>query len=235
MKNVDYTGRVFGYCTAIRRVGAVLRPDQKSSHGAKAIWEVKCQCGRTFQRVAGELKRSVTCGKQCPIHKEKLSKTRTTHGLTNHKLFAVWRSMNDRCRLPSHHAWKNYGGRGITVCDRWQKNFMNFWEDMKPGWSVGLTLDRINNELGYSPENCRWATRSQQARNTRKSRISAETFETAKRNGVKQSTLLYRIDHGWSMEEASTTPPMGKRPSATYSTVGPEAASSSELALTANP
>jgi hypothetical protein len=133
--------------------------------------------------------------------------------MSEHPAFWVWRSMHDRCELPTHHAWKNYGGRGITVCAAWS-SFEAFWADMGPGYVPGLTLDRKDNSLGYCPENCRWATRIVQARNKRGNRLIHTNFfgritikEAAQKAGLKYTTLLYRIDVGCPTETALTLPP----------------------------
>jgi hypothetical protein len=89
-------------------------------------------------------------------------------------LFQTWRGMWQRCCNPRSTVYKDYGGRGICPCDRWRW-FDNFLTDMEPGWQPGLSLDRIDNDGGYSPENCRWATRTEQARNTRGVHIDMET------------------------------------------------------------
>lgn len=83
------------------------------------------------------------------------------------KMFWVWCDMRYRCEKETHHAFQNYGGRGITVCERWLNSFDSFIEDMGPKPSAKHSIDRINNDLGYSPDNCRWATRAEQNMNKR--------------------------------------------------------------------
>ncbi|AAF03989.1 P46 [Hamiltonella phage APSE-1] len=119
--------------------------------------------------------------------------------MSKHPAFAVWSSMLARCTRPSHKAWSNYGGRGITVCKRWQKSFSNFWVDMGKTYQPGLSLDRINNNAGYRPKNCHWATSRQQAQNTRRARYvqtllgTMNIQELARLTGIAPSTLYYRL------------------------------------------
>ena len=104
-----------------------------------------------------------------------ISKSRTTHGMSRHPVYAVWRSMIDRCKLPTHQAWANYGGRGIAVCGHWKK-FENFWADMQAAYRAGLTLERVENDRGYSKANCIWATHAEQANNRRNSPKNQSTI-----------------------------------------------------------
>ena len=114
-----------------------------------------------------------------------------------------WSDMRYRCSNPRHAQYADYGGRGITVCDRWQE-FAAFYEDMYPTFKPGMHIDRINNNAGYSPENCRWATAKQNARNTRRNKW-VETpdglmvlAEAAEKYGIRPDTLWHRVQNGAS-------------------------------------
>ena len=197
----DITGLRVGYLTAIRYMG---------SNGKKSLWEVRCDCGVLKLMDPSDLKKQkargivASCG--C-MRRASIAKRRTTHGMSKHPAFAVWRSMLARCERPSHQAWKNYGGRGISVCERWHQ-FEDFWADMGPSYRAGLSLERVDNSQGYSPENCEWVTPKAQAANTRKT-VILQTPDgpmplgvAADHYGVKRSTLAYRLDHGWPLLKA---------------------------------
>lgn len=129
--------------------------------------------------------------------------------------YHVWASMIARCNNPNSPAYENYGGRGISVCDAW-KTFAGFYADMgdRP---AGLTLERVNNSLGYCPENCRWVTRSAQGRNKRSTRlitaqgVTLSMAEWSERSGLKLSTIWARIDKGWPEHVAVQEPLISKR------------------------
>jgi hypothetical protein len=128
--------------------------------------------------------------------------------------YNAWKHMLDRCRLKTHKQWSNYGGRGITVCQRWE-NFVNFLADMgcRPD---GLSLERTDNSKGYSPSNCRWATQREQMRNMRKNRVftidgvTACLASQAERFKINNRTVTRRLNFGWPMEEAFKLPLLPK-------------------------
>lgn len=124
----------------------------------------KCFCGNEFKTRVQSIKRFST--KSCGC-----IGTNNKHKLTNHRLYATWKAMKARCNNSKSNDYKNYGGRGITVCDRWL-DISNFIEDMYPSFQEGLTLDRKNLNGNYEPSNCRWVNRNIQASNTRKIRIN---------------------------------------------------------------
>lgn len=125
----------------------------------------------------------------------------------------IWYGIIHRTTNPKHAHYKKYGGRGITVCDRWH-SFDNFYADMHETYLVGLSIDRINNDSGYSPENCRWATNKEQSNNRRSSKficidgVVKTLAEWIEEYGAKSSTVRQRLYvYGWSITESLT----GKR------------------------
>lgn len=131
--------------------------------------------------------------------------------MADNRFYMVWKHMIQRCTDPSISNYYRYGGRGIKVCNRWQK-YENFVLDMFPSYVRGLTLERINNDGNYEPENCRWATRKEQANNTRNiekakkytfNGITQTTRQWAEELGIKRTTLDMRLRHyKWPVEKA---------------------------------
>jgi hypothetical protein len=160
-KIIDLTGQVFERLTAIGLCG-------RDRHG-NARWRCICECGGETIALGNNLKRRRTKSCGC-LQKEvgvAVGISRKTHGMCRHRIYKIWESMRRRCDSPIDIGYENYGGRGISYDPSWA-SFENFLEDMWDGYSANLTLDRVNNDMGYCKENCRWATYSVQARNKRK-------------------------------------------------------------------
>lgn len=139
-------------------------------------------------------------------------KTHTMHGLSRHRIYSIYLNMKTRCS-PTDYRHKRYSDRGITVCDEWLNSFEAFSEwAFSNGYAENLSLDRIDNDKGYFPENCRWATAKEQANNTRKNRLLTFNGEThtlsewSDITGINHDTLCSRVKAGWDDVKVISTP-----------------------------
>ena len=162
MKALDLKGKRFGMLTVIERKGAIC------GHSA---WICRCDCGNETIVTANNLKdRTTSCG--C-YQKMRAKQANTVHGKSHSKIHYIWNAMKKRCFNSNCKSFPNYGGRGITVCDEWKDSFQSFYDyvsKLQHFGEEGYSLDRINNDGNYEPENVRWATRLEQARNKRRTK-----------------------------------------------------------------
>ena len=178
----------------------------------RSCWLCLCDCGKECYRNVTELRigRTKSCG--C-LRKKVTSEKFRKHGQTGTRLYQTWINMKGRCYNEKNHSYEDYGGRGITVCEKWRYDFQTF-EDwaLKNGYEESLTIDRVDVNGNYEPENCRWANYEQQARNTRTAvmitvnKSTRHLLEWCEITGADYDTVYGRIRHGWEEVEALITP-----------------------------
>lgn len=162
-------GSTVGRLTVIREAG-------RSSNGSK-LWECSCTCGNTKTVISSSLNSGLVQSCGCLLS-EVQGKQTIKHGRTKTREYRSWLAMRQRCYYPNHQYYHLYGGRGISVCDRWKDSFENFYEDMGT-CPKGFSLDRVDVEGDYTPDNCKWSSNSEQGYNTRK-----KASNTSGRSGV---------------------------------------------------
>lgn len=199
----DLCGKVFARLTVLYRHG--------TGANRSAMWKCRCACGNEAVVQASLLRGGKV--KSCGCLRVEIKQT---HGNAKHgrysREYVAWASMKDRCHNRSRRAWKHYGGRGISVCERWDKSFENFLADMGLSPSEKHSLDRINNEGNYEPDNCRWATKQEQCGNTRRTvmltmnGVTQSRIEWCNQYGVAWHTIRNRMKAGLSLEEALKKP-----------------------------
>jgi len=193
-RTIDLTGQVFGRWTVI---GQADTRKYRQTH-----WHCRCAC-KTLRVVSGaNLRRGYS--RSCGCLKQELAvKQHTTHGMSKLPEYINWRHIIQRCTNPNCSKWPYYGGRGITVCETWIHSFSCFYADMGPRPSARHSIDRKDNNKGYSRDNCKWSTQAEQCRNKRNNvwivyrgeRIVLA--ELAELLNVDRTTLGYRIKRGW--------------------------------------
>jgi hypothetical protein len=196
----DYTGMRFGRLLVL---GKDLSP--RTAKRKRVKWMCLCDCGNMTSVESNNLLSGNTVS--CGCHRKTWA---ISHGLTGTPIYGVWDNMMQRCYNVNDGGYRDYGGRGIIVCERWH-TFTNFAEDMGPR-PEGLEIDRIDNGRGYSPENCRWVTRKENCRNTRGNRFLTFNGETkcvaqwTEELGYNKGTIRGRLNRNWSVERALTEP-----------------------------
>lgn len=208
----DLIGKRYGRLTVIGRAY-----DQKCKTKRSRMWLCRCDCGNEVVKPTHDLNRghAKSCGCWRKEHMEEFTEKlagRVTHGMSRERIFRIWSGMIKRCEDPSCKAYKNYGGRGIKVCDEWHSldSFVD-WAH-KNGYAEDRSIDRIDNDSSYGPDNCRWADILTQANNKRNNVFITYNGEThtipewSRIIGISATTIRQRKRAGWSDEEAIGKP-----------------------------
>lgn len=207
IKTSDLTGLRFGRLTVVK----FSHKNEKRHY----CWLCKCDCGNNIIVRGGSLNTGNTKSCGClmrEVNRNVCIKRNTTHGGTHTKLYDVWQSMRQRVNDHKDKHYADYGGRGITICDEWRKyEAFSKWAK-ENGYSNGLSIDRIDNDGNYEPQNCRWTTNKEQANNKRNNRLieyngEVKTLqEWADLHNIIRTTLCTRLKYGWSIDRAFNEP-----------------------------
>lgn len=203
---------VFNDLSGSRFGTVVVLPEHERQSNGGTKWKYQCDCGVVAWAWAEVLKRQPDfCCKECRKHVQR--KARTIHGGKYTALYRVWSSMINRCANPMNNSFHRYGGRGIKVCEQWkgENGFVAFREAMGDPPFTGATIDRKDNDADYSPENCQWSTRIEQANNRSTNQMLTFAGETltwsqwSRRTGIEKSVIRQRARKGWPPDKILST------------------------------
>jgi hypothetical protein len=197
----DLTGKKFNMLLVVCKHGHI---------GKKVSWKCVCDCGAESIVVTNSLTSGNTKSCGC-LNIKRAKELNLSHGMCKTRFYQIWCGLKNRCYKPNNVHYHLYGGRGIRLCERWH-NFINFYDDMFETYQDGLSIDRVDTNGDYSPENCRWADVITQANNTRTNRIETVNGITdtvanlCRIFNMKTSTVNMRLFRGWSIEDAILKP-----------------------------
>lgn len=205
---IEMSGKMFGKLVVLHDMGKV-------KHGQKVKWKCICDCGNTTITSGKYLRNGDTnsCGCNRLHPKYKYTPKKAGHRMSNEPEYRTWGAIKERCSNKNHSMYHLYGGRGISVCERWLNSFENFYNDMGKKPSKDHSIDRIDFNGGYSPENCKWSTAKEQANNKRNTikyeliGMSKTITEWCEYSGFSRTTIYTRIHYcGLSFYEAIKIP-----------------------------
>ena len=197
-KLIDLNGKKFGRLLVLR----------KSRKNNVIVWECLCDCGNYTFVATSSLRKELTKSCGC-LFSEYMDKRNSTHGLSkiNKRLYRIWKGVRSRCNIPSASGYKNYGGRGIKVCQEWDDYYVFYNWATDSGYSEFLTIERIDVNGDYNQKNCKWITKKEQSQNTRnsiKTKVNGELMtlsQISKKYNINYGTLFSRFKKGNKNEE----------------------------------
>lgn len=204
---IDMTGKRFGRLTVLKEAG-------KSLSNGGITWLCKCDCGKQIVVLGASLRSGNTksCGCYSADMAREIGKSRNKYSSKNNRIYTIWRNMRQRCTNESKPDYHRYGGRGISICEEWS-DFEAFQKwSYANGYKDTLSIDRIDNNGNYTPDNCRWSdlyTQANNKRNNRKYLYEGKNYtanELGRMFNIKPSTFIRRMKLGWSIEEALSIP-----------------------------
>lgn len=203
-KMIDLTGQRFG---RLKVISPAFKDKRNQWH-----WNCKCDCGNTKIIPGKNLRKGDTKSCGC-IHSEQIRKLMTKHGFSKTRLEQIRNDMQKRCYNPKRSSYKWYGGRGITICEEWRTNPASFYTwAIESGYEEHLTIERIDVNGNYCPENCKWVTQKEQKNNQRSNHLitykgkTKTMAEWSELTGLSYSTIRSRQNRGWSDEKTIETP-----------------------------
>lgn len=198
-RTIDESGNIY---SRLKVIGYAGRNDRN-----EAMWKCICSCGNEAYVSGPKLRKGHTKSCGC-LARDVTTQKNTTHGMNNQALYSLWAGIKARCTNPGHSSYKNYGGRGIKMCERWLNDFPSFAHDMGPR-PDGASIDRIDPNGNYEPGNCRWATAKEQANNKRDNHMLTHQGKTqtisqwAEETGIPYTTICNRINRRhWPVADA---------------------------------
>lgn len=200
---LELTNQKFGRLTVLKR--------NPVSYGTRSRWDCICECGKTTTVIGSKLMNNHTRSCGC-FHHERFTQSCITHGMRQSDEYNIWCGIKSRCTNPNHDAYDRYGGRGITICDKWKNSFPEFYLDMGERPGPEYSIERKENDKGYEPGNCYWATKTEQANNRRSNvfhtynGITKTISEWAREYRIPDHVLRKRLYAGWDFEKAIAIP-----------------------------